>query len=189
MAIDLTPYRAVQTALFCKIVIPSYETLLFSDHNQSLSIGGDTYAGLGSLLSVSETTSDLKAVNADISITISGIPTKNMTDFLTKKVKGSRVSIIRGMFDPVTGTLLAIPDNPVGKFYGVINNYAVNETWDGLDSTTSISIMCKSAIGYLLYKKAGRRTNPIDMKQFYPNDSSMDRVPGLAGAKINFGAR
>jgi hypothetical protein len=188
MAIDLTTYRAIKTALFCKLVVPGYETLTFSDYNKPMTIAGQTYTALGGLLSVTETTSDLKATSADVTITISGIPTKNMTDFLTRKIKGSKVTIMRGVFEPNSETLIADANNPVGKFYGFINNYAINETWSELDSTTTITIMCKSAIGLLTYKKAGRRTNPIDMKQYYPGDTSMDRVPSLSGSKIHFGA-
>jgi hypothetical protein len=192
MTIDLTTARAIETALVCSMVIPGYGTLRFTDYNKTLNVTNpitnqvESFTGLGGLLSVSETTSDLKATTADVTIAISGIPQQNMTDFLTHKIKGSKVYISRVAFAP--GGYTSNPDTVIGKFYGYINNYAIDETWDGLDSTVTITVMCKSTIGLLMYKKAGRRTNPIDQKQFYPNDVSMDRVPSLAGSKIHFGA-
>lgn len=189
MAIDLSPFVSVKTALFCKIVVPNYETLTFSDYHKAITFDGSSYTALGSLLGVSDSLSELKVSGSDLTITISGIPTKNMTDFLTKKIKGSQVTVKRGFFELNNDSLLDIPDNPVGKFYGIINNYSINETWEGLDSTTTITINCKSKIGFLSYKKAGRRTNPLDMKYWYPGDSSMDKVPGLSGAKLQFGMK
>jgi len=37
-------------------------------------------------------------------------------------------------------------------------------------------------------KVSGRRTNPIDQKELYPTDPSMDRVVSLASSNFNFGA-
>jgi hypothetical protein len=189
MTIDLTTYRDIKTALCCKIVVPDYGTMLFTDYTKSINLDDGSYTSLGSLLSVSEATSDLKALNSEVTITISGIPTANISMVMNNKVKGSKISVRRVIMETTTDTILAIPGNPVGRFYGIINNFSVAETWGGLDSTTTISFMCKSMVGLMQYKKAGRRTNPLDQKKFYPSDTSMDRVPSLAGAKMNFGAR
>lgn len=188
-AIDLTTYRDIKTALCCKIEVVGYPSILFTDYMKAITLDGDSYTGLGSLLSVSEATSDLKALNSDATITISGVPTANIAVMMNYKVKGSKITVKRAVMETTTDTVLAIPGNPVGRFYGIINNFSIDETWEGLDSTTTISFMCKSMIGLLQYKKAGRRTNPLDQKKFYPSDTSMDRVPNLAGAKMNFGAR
>jgi hypothetical protein len=189
MTIDLSSYNSIQTSLFCKVVITGYTTWLFSDYDRTLNIGGNTYIGMGNLLSVTETSSDLKASNNEITISLSGIPTTNISDVIDHKIKGSTVSIIRGIFDPTTGQLLNIAGNPAGKFNGIVSNYSIDESWDGNDATNVINLICKSSIGLLENKLSGRRTNPIDQKLFYPSDTSMDRVPALANSNINFGGK
>jgi hypothetical protein len=94
------------------------------------------------------------------------------------------------LFDATTGTQLAITGNPVGRFFGLVNNYSLQEDYDVTARTSSntIVIVCSSAVEILNNKLAGRRTNPIDQKSFYPSDLSMDRVPKLVGANYQFGA-
>lgn len=194
MSIDLSPYQSIQSALFIKITIYDDvgvdEILTFSDYFKALTLDGTNYTGLGQLLSVTETVSDLRAAPQELTITISGIPTTNLQDFLNKSIKGSEVSVMRGIFDPQTGILLSIAGNPAGRFYGIVNNYSINEDYPefGKDATNSISIICTSTIGTLDRKIAGRFTNPTSQKSFYPSDTSMDRVPNIAGTNLNFGA-
>lgn len=187
MTIDLSPYSAIQAALFCKIEIPGEATVLISDYDREITIGGDTYSALGQFMSITESTSELRLNNAEISITLSGIPNTEIADFMSQPVKGSKVTVIRGIFAPNTGTLLAIAGNPVGKFKGVVNNYAIIEEHEGLVASSTIELICKSQVGLIQGRIAGRRTNPADQRAFAPNDPSMDRVPSLANAKINFG--
>jgi hypothetical protein len=54
--------------------------------------------------------------------------------------------------------------------------------------TCTISFQCSTLIDLMSEKRAGRRTNPMDEKTFFPNDLAMDRVPTLAGSSFNFGA-
>jgi hypothetical protein len=166
------------------------ETLTFSDYYKTLTIDGTDYVGLGQLMNLTETVSDLRATPQELTVTISGIPTANLTDFLTKSIKGSDVSVLRGIFNPQTGALLAITGNPAGRFFGIVNNYAITEDYPetGKDASNSISIICNSNIGTLDRKTTGRFTNPVSQKSFYPSDLSMDRVPNIAGTNLNFGA-
>jgi hypothetical protein len=189
MIVDLSTYGSIQTALFCKVVIPGHTTWLFSDFDRSIAINGDTYTGIGNLLGITDTTSELKVSNGEITVSISGIPNSNISDVINYKIKGSSVSIVRGIFDTTTGQLLNITGNPVGKFNGIVTNYSIDETWSGSDASNIINLVCKSSIGLLQNKLSGRRTNPIDQKLFYPSDTSMDRLPALANSNINFGGK
>jgi hypothetical protein len=94
------------------------------------------------------------------------------------------------LFDAATGTQLSITGNPVGRFFGIVNNYSLQEEYDVASRTSSntIVIVCSSTVEILSNKVAGRRTNPQDQKAFYASDTSMDRVPNLVGASFNFGA-
>jgi hypothetical protein len=184
--IDLSSYSSIASAMFVKIVFPDV-TFLTSDFNRPITIGTDTYTGLGQMLTITDSQSELKATEYGITIGISGIPTENVNYALTERVKGADVYVLRAIFDPTTGQLLNVPNNPIGKFQGIVNNYSIDETWKDQDSTISISLICASRVGQLDMKVAGRRTNEQDMRNYFPGDASMDRVGAIANAKLDFG--
>lgn len=186
MAINLSSYSAIQSNLFVKLDIPGYQVLTFSDYHKDYSFGGTTYQALGELLSVTQTTDELRASPKDITITISGVPAGNISEFLDNKVKGSSVEVYRGFFNTETGELLPISGNPAGKFYGVIGNFEISDDLQMGDDTGQriITLNVTSIVELLNNKRSGRRTNPAD----FPNESSMNRVSSLAKSNFNFGA-
>jgi hypothetical protein len=190
MALDLSGYRSIQTNLFVRLDIPNYQVLTFSDYHKSYTFGGTAYQGLGQLLSIDNTTNNLRASPEELTITIAGIPNSNITDILDNQIKGSKIEVFRAFFNPSTGDLLSIAGNPAGKFRGVINNYSLEDDLDQGSSNGTISLILSatSVIELLNNKVSGRRTNPSDQKEWYPTDLSMDRVPGLAKSNLNFGA-
>jgi hypothetical protein len=190
MALDLSSYRSIQTNLFVKLDIPGYEVLTFSDYHKAYTLSGTNYQGLGQLLSISDTSSSLRATGQELTLTISGIPDGNIADVLTTKIKGSSLTILRAFFNSTTGELLNIPSNPVGKFNGVISNYTIaDDLGEGdRDGTLTITFVATNVVDLLNNKVTGRRTNPLDQKEFYPTDESFDRVPSLAKSNFNFGA-
>lgn len=190
MTVDLSSYRSIQTNMFVKLDIPGYQVLAFSDYYKALTFSGINYQALGQLVAITNTTSSLRASPEELTITISGIPEGRISEILSNKIKGSRVEVLRAFFDPTTGDLLNITGNPAGKFKGIISNFSINDDLaEGGDTgTITIVLSATSVIELLNNKVTGRRTNPLDHKQFYPNDQSMDRVPALAKSNFNFGA-
>lgn len=186
MPINLSSYSSVQTNLFVKLDIPGYSVLTFSDYHKDYVIDSVTYTGIGQLLGVTNTTNNLRAANAEITISISGIPSTNIPDILDNRVKGSSVIIYRGFFNATTGELLAIAGNPAGKFVGVVSNYDIADDLEMGSSTGTITLnlLVTSVVELLNNKISGRRTNPID----FPTESSMNRVAALAKSNFNFGA-
>ena len=186
MSIDLSAYRAIQTNLFIKMIVPGYQTLTFSDYHKNYDIDGTTYEALGELLNVSNTSDELRASRKEITITISGIPTGNVSEILNNRIKGSEVIVSRGFFDTETGELLPIAGNPAGKFHGIVSNYEIADDLRMGDDTGSVSIAITvtSVVELLNNKISGRRTNPTD----FPNEQSMSRVSALAKSNFNFGA-
>ena len=186
MTLDLSNYKSVQTNLFVKMVVPGYATLTFSDYHKDYDIGGVTYQALGELLSVTNTSDELRASRKEITVVISGIPTGNISEILNNRIKGSELIVYRGFFDPDTGELLPIVGNPAGKFHGVVSNYEIADDLSMGDDTGEITIALNvtSVVELLNNKVSGRRTNPID----FPNEASMDRVSALAKSNFNFGA-
>jgi hypothetical protein len=192
MALDLSPYSAVQTNLFVRLDIPSYEVLKFSDLNYPYTINAESYNALGQLLDISDTTNELRASAQEISIGISGIPNANVVDIIDRShpLKGSEIIIYRAFFDPTDGQLLSIVGNPAQKFQGVVSNFDISDDLDmgAQTGTVTLTIVCTSIVEVLNNKVTGRRTNPTDQKQFYPTDVSMDNVLALENSNFNFGA-
>jgi hypothetical protein len=190
MTINLSNQSHIATALFVKITVPNYNTLTFSNYYKPLVIGSDTYTGLGQLMSVSDTSSELKVSAQELTIGISGIVQQNIADVLSYKFIGSPVNVYRGIFDTKSGELLTtVGTNPIGKFTGIVNNFSLVETWQGQDASNTLNLVCSSTIGFLQKKVAGRRTNPMDEEYWFQGDKSMNRVPNLANSSFNFGAK
>jgi len=201
MPINLSTYDSIETGLFVRIEVDYYKTspsatpastvLRFSDYKGTVTINGESYVGLGSLLSITGSSSELKPTSGSVTVTVSGIPNTSIAEIINSRMKGCPVEIYRVVFNPVTGTQLAISGNPAGRFFGIVSNYTLEEDYD-LDNrvaTNTISMICTSNIDFLQNKIAGRKTNPESMKKFYPTDVSFDRVPSLVGANFNFGAK
>ena len=189
MALDLSGYRAVQTANFVKLVIPDYATLLLSDDKQTRTIAGDTYTNIGQLLYISESKSEIRVLEQEISVGISGIPAGSVAEILDNNPKGATIEIRQAFFDPTTGVLFNIAGNPLTKFRGLVSNYNMNEEWDTATRTASFTIVlqCTSLINNILEKINGRRTNDADQQQLYPGDLSMSRVSTITNAQFQFG--
>jgi hypothetical protein len=190
MPIDLSSYRSIQTNLFVKIDVPGYAVLAFSDYYKAQTFSGTNYQALGQLVSVTNNSSSLRATSEEITVTISGIPAGRVSEILDNKIKGSRIEVYRAFFNTETGELLNIAGNPAGKFKGVISNYSISDDLGEGDDTGTVAIVLSatSVVDLLNNKVTGRRTNPLDHKEFYPGDQSMDRVPALAKSNFNFGA-
>jgi len=194
--LDLSAYGAIETGLFCRIECayyktspsssPTSQTLLFSNYNLPVTINGDTYQPLGQLLDVSASNSELRNSSSGITLAISGIPNASIAQVVNSRFKGSPITVYRIFLDPTNRNNIGI----MGRFQGLVNNYALEEEYDNAanQATNRIVFTCSSAVEILSNKISGRRTNPIDQKQLYPSDLSMDRVNTLASSNFNFGA-
>ncbi len=200
MALDFSSYSSVESGLFVKIVCtyykatpsasPSTQTLRFSDLNRTVTVDGASYTGLGNLLGITGTSTELKVTNNDLTVTIAGIPNTSISEIINSRIKGSKITIFRAFYSATTGTILSVAGNPMTRYSGIINNYGINEEYDvdTRSASNTISLMCSSFIDILGNTTKGRRTNPEDEKRFFPSDLSMDRVPALNRSNFNFGA-
>lgn len=187
---DLTSYDSVAFGLFVKIY-NNNRYLLFSDWHQQVMIDNLTYEGLGRLMGITSTSSDIGATDGEVTITVSGIPNTSISDILNNPLKGNEVTILRAAFDPTTNVLLNIAGNPSGRFRGIVTNYNISEDFDIVArmSMTTISIICSSMLTVFGNTSNGRRTNPVDQKKFYPGDLSMDNITSLARSYFDFGKK
>lgn len=189
MALDLSTYRAVQTANYVKLVIPGYQTLRFSDDTKTRTIAGESYTNIGQLLFISESRSEIRALEREVSLGISGIPAGSIAEFLNNNPKGGTIEIRQAFFNPVNDTLLAITGNPLIKFKGLVSNFSMEEEWDTTSKTSSFTIVlqCTSLIVNLFNRVTGRRTNDSDQQALFPGDLSMSRVSTITRAQFQFG--
>lgn len=193
----LSDYNDIRSALLIKMDVPSLYplntpgTLTFSDAMYDIEYDSATYTGLGRLLSVSATSSELRTSSNQVTVTISGIPNSSTREIIESEFKTANIRIWRAFFAQ-TGEWIddsTLPTNPVGKFKGFVNSISYFEDWDSQArvAANTIQFDCQSYIDILAKKTAGRQTNPRSMKQFYPTDTSFDRTPTIAGSKWNFG--
>lgn len=197
---NLTSYTAVQSNLFVRIQVDEYRTtpggsytpvvLKFSDSLTTRTINDEEYLPLGSLMSVSSSSSELRVSGGNLNISISGVPDSSIAEIVNSKIKGCPVRIYRLFTNPTTGEVIDIEGNPSGRYRGFINNFSLTEELDNdtRTATNTITLVCASSVDVLQNKIAGRKTNPSSQKKFFPSDLSMDRVPNLENATFNFGA-
>jgi hypothetical protein len=199
----LSEYRAIESHLLIRITIPEYKAtaasaavstiLTFSDSAFKEAIVYDslTYMGLGTLLNVTSTTSELRPSSSELSITISGVPNSSIAEIVNSKIKGCGVAIFRALYDPNNGgdALNINSGNVLARYRGFVNNYTLSEEYDVVSrvSKNALVLICKSSIDVLQNKMSGRLTNPTSNKRFFPLDLSMDRVPALQNTSFNFG--
>lgn len=190
MTIDLNSRPAVEVGLFCRVDVPDYEVLRFSDYYRDITIFGEQYLAMGTLLNVADVNNEITPTSGNMAITLSGIPNSSLQEILGLKFKGSRVNVYRVFFDAITHQIINTPGNPVGRFQGWVDSYILEEEYSVSTQQASnyLVLECTNVVDQLQNKIAGRRTNPTDQKRFFPNDLSMDRVLALANSNLNFGA-
>ena len=185
--LDLSGKIAIETGIFIKWIIPDFETAFITDYNSPITFGGDTYISLGNLLSVTGYVDSLSASTSQLSISLSGIPADSVSTVLDQQIRGSKIEIYRGIFNPTTHVIDAtISPNPMLKYKGIVTGYEVSDAVDLSDylAATTITLVCASPVEILAAQLAGRRTNPAD----FETEDSMNRVPALANSNFNFGA-
>ena len=198
--INLSSYSAIQSNLFVRLQVDYYKAtagstptsavLRFSDFGRPYTINGESYAGLGRLMSVSTTASELRVSSYEVTVTLSGIPNTSIYEIVNSKIKGAPITIYRALFNANTQELLAVSGNPILRFKGIVNNYALNEDYnvDSKTSTNTLALVCTSDVDIISNKVVGLRTNPESLKFYEPTDLSFDRVPNLKNTTFNFGA-
>jgi hypothetical protein len=197
---DLTSYKSIQSNLFVRIEVDYYKpdeataatstVLRFCDKLTPTTINSEVYVGVGNLMNISSTGSELRVSGGELTITLSGIPNSSIYEIVNSRIKGCPISVYRALFNSTTGALLAIAGNPIGRYRGYINNYSLNEDFDSQNrsSSNTLVLTCNSSVDVLNNKISGRKTNPTIQKAFYPGDLCFDRVTTLENTTFNFGA-
>ena len=174
---------------FIKLTTAS-DTYTFCNAASPITVDGTTYTNLGSLLSIGDIKRETKATSGDLTIALTGVDGANVAVILDSDIKGSLVEVWRGFFD-TNNQIITTPTLQFFKRYqGYVNNYSVTEDWNEEARTriATCSISCSSFRMILQNRISGLKTNPTVWKNFYPNDTSMDRVPVIASTYFDFGS-
>lgn len=179
---------SIRFAEFVKLTLPT-ETLTFCNAAGPITVSGTTFEGLGSLLQIGEIQKNVKANSADLQVSLTGIDPANVAIVLGADLKGSKIEIWRGFLD-TNNQILTTPTTQFFKRYqGIINNVAINEDFnDQIRQRVATCVVTSSSMRTVLDARiAGIKTNQQSWRQFYPNDSSMDRVAVIASTYFDFG--
>lgn len=179
---------SINFAEFVRLTLPA-ETLTFCNAAGSITVNSITFEGLSSLLQIGEIQKNVKANSADLQISLTGIDPSTVALVLGANLKGSKVEIWRGFLD-ANNQIITTPTTQFFKRYqGIINNVAINETFDdNLRQRIATCVISSASMRSVLDARvAGMKTNEQSWKQFYPNDTSMDRVAVIASTYFDFG--
>lgn len=162
----------------------------FCNAASPITVSGTTYSNLGSLLSIGDIKRETKATSGDLTISLTGVDGANVAIILGADIKGSLIEVWRGFFDS-NNQIITTPTLQFFKRYqGYVSNFSVTEDWnDQMRSrVATCSISCSSFRTILQNRISGLKTNPTVWKNFYPGDTSMDRVPVIASTFFDFGS-
>lgn len=179
---------SIRYAEFVKLTMPD-EVHTFCNAASPITVGGTTYAGMGSFLGISEIQRDIKASSFDLRVMLTGIDSNNIAIILDSDLKGSTIEIWRGFLDS-NNQIITSPSLQFFKRYqGIINNFAINEDFNEQLRTriATVVALCSSMRLVLQNRVSGMKTNQIPWQIFYPNDISMSRVATIAALYFDFG--
>ena len=179
---------------------PNVQTFYFNDsiRNIDLIVEGIPVVslGLGPLITYSKTKESIRATGDKVTIGLSGVPDYELQALLASGIKGSEIQINRLIQYPGTNDNIVDLDyarasgGVVGRFFGYVNNYAVNDDIQHTSQTRLVEIVldCINFSAINIKNVAGIRTNPQDLR-FLTNDTdeSFDRVPALHEREYFFG--
>lgn len=179
---------SIRVAEFVRLTLPT-QTYTFCNAASPITVNSITFEGLGSLLGIAEIQNDVKANSADLRVSLNGIDPANIALILSANIKGSKVEIWRGFLN-ANNQIITTPTQQFFKRYqGIINNVSIQEEFNSEARTRVATCVISSASMRLVLdsRKAGVRTNPQSWQFFYPNDTSMDRIPVIASTSFDFG--
>lgn len=175
---------------------PSEQILRFNDSIYPLvGSGGEEYPGLGPLVNLSSTRSEIRPSDNTFTISLSGIPQLAVKQILNSDIKGSQVLVRRVFFYPGTNTIISDLDftsaGTAGRYFGYVSTYTIEDAVDRQTLTSSVilNLECNSYINIFNKITRGIRTNPKDLRYLTSDaDTSFDRVPALKDSNFVFGA-
>lgn len=182
----------IRHAEFVKLSVGSTPTVYtFCNAAAPITVGGNTFTNLGSLLLVGDVQRDVKATSFDMSVSLSGIDPNNVALILSNDIKGSLVEIWRGFLDSNNQIITTPTLQFFKRWTGIVNNVSITEDWNeqARVRVATCTITCSSMRRILENRIAGIKTNKTVWQAFYPNDVSMNRVDAISNTYFDFGGK
>ena len=181
----------VNHAEFVKLTVGNAATVYtFCNAAAPITVGGTTFSNLGALLNVGDVQRDIKATSDDMTISLTGIDSANISLILSNDIKGSLVEVWRGFFDS-NNQIITTPTTQFFKRYqGIINSVSITEDFNTEARTriATCSISCSSMRRILENRLSGVKTKKNNWQTFYANDTSMNRVAEISNQYFDFGS-
>lgn len=181
---------SIRQAEFIRLTLPS-NTYSFCNAAAPITVNAIVFANLGSLLQLSDIKRDIKATSSDLSIALTGIDGTNVALILGSDIKGSRIEVWRGFLDS-NNQIIETPTQQFFKRYqGIVSNYSITEEFNEQlrIRVATVGLSCASFRTILENRVGGVRTTPKIWQVYYPNDTSMNRVPAIVGSYFDFGGK
>lgn len=180
----------IRHAEFIKLSVGSTPTVYtFCNAAGPITVGGNTFTNLGSLLMLGEIQQEMKNTSVDLTISLTGIDSANVNLILSNNIKGSIVEVWRGFLDS-NNQIITSPTTQFFKRYtGLVNNVSITEDWDDAARSriATCSLACTSMRRILDARLAGMKTNRESWRFYYSTDASMDRTTVISGTYFDFG--
>jgi hypothetical protein len=181
---------SIQQAEFIRLTLPS-NTYTFCNAASPITVNGIPFTNLGSLLQLSDIKRDIKANSSDLSVSLTGVDGTNVAVVLGSDIKGSRIEVWRGFLDS-NNQIITTPTQQFFKRYqGIVSNFSITEDFNEQlrIRVATVGLSCASFRTILENRVGGVRTTPKIWQVYYPNDTSMNRVPTIAGSYFDFGGQ
>ena len=144
----------------------------------NLTVGGVTYVGAGSLLSVGEMKESSDLAANGITITLEGVTSPLITKARDENYQGRQLQVLLGATDASNGVIA----DPVIIFSGFMDTMTINETGE----TASIAVTVENRL-IEFEKTRVRRYTAEDQKIDFPDDRGLEFVAELAEREIMWG--
>tara|TARA_B110000444_G_C18770777_1_gene562392 strand:- start:305 stop:901 length:597 start_codon:yes stop_codon:yes gene_type:complete len=157
-------------------------TLLISTINADIDIGGNTYIGAGTLLTVSNVLESADTKATGIKITLNSIETSILSAGLTEDTSGMVCEVYFGLLT-TTNNADALVDTPYQIFSGFIDSMVLEENQD--NSTLTFTVESKMVS---LERPIDRRYTAQDQEELFTGDKGCNFVTSLQDKSVGWGA-
>lgn len=181
---------SIRQAEFIRLTLPS-NTYTFCNAASPITVNSITFTNLGSLLQLSDIKRDIKATSSDLSVSLTGVDGTNVAIVLGADIKGSRIEVWRGFLDS-NNQIITTPTQQFFKRYqGIVSNFSITEDFNEQMRirVATVGLSCASFRTILENRVGGVRTTPKIWQVYYRGDTSMNRVPTIAGSYFDFGGQ
>jgi len=180
----------IRHAEFVRLTVGLTEDVYtFCNAASPVTVDGITFSNLGALLTVGDVQRDMRSTSDDMTISLTGIDSANISIILGNDIKGSLVEVWRGFLDSDNQIITSPSQQFFKRYQGIINSVSISENFNTQMRTriATCSISCSSMRRVLENRLSGIKTNPSSWQVFYAGDTSMDRVNTIANTYFDFG--